>query len=281
MAVRSEMGPQAVSELLVRVEHHPVTALIGDVRKFMHGCLTQLLVRHGINIGGFEIDHVCFRVDTNKLCAYAVAPAACCAALYSNALQYFHCHACMVADAELGSQLDLAEWATKLIEAPIGGRPISTYRLMPPLMVSATLSKATCVRMEHYDGTTIVTNACASSIQQSGATARNDGSTYTGGKQPRWRWEISCLELPAVKEGSPYARGLEHMEVVVGVAGVHTFHQQSSRTLLEAWMQNNALRPCGERNCFKTKALQKVPPPLFFFPSSVQFSCFSSHLPFN
>ena len=89
-----------------------------------------------------------------------------------------------------------------LVESIIGGRPISTFRLNPPLEIT--------VRRNH-------TNK-AGDADYADNTDNSEGSCGSGGSSgDGWiTFQIECLELPCPKPRRFYASGLEHVEFVVG-----------------------------------------------------------------
>ena len=76
--------------------------LLGNPVSFVTQVI-DALVSEGIDVSELELDHVCYRVKTQT--------------------EYEH------------YQTELAKLGTLLTEAPIGGRPISTYKLEKPIKV--------------------------------------------------------------------------------------------------------------------------------------------------
>lgn len=107
--------------MAVELVPHPMEALLGvSVAKFLNQVLTEL-AELGLRseVVGREIDHICYRVSRQG--------------------EY----------EKLRADLLSANWATLLVEAAVGGRLISTFRLSPPLMVTGMGGKwdVTCLEL--------------------------------------------------------------------------------------------------------------------------------------
>eukprot|EP01137_Pigoraptor_chileana_P020301 Opistho-2@493 len=110
-----------------------IRAVLGDVDAFASRLIGHLSAA-GVDVSRYEMDHVCYRVESN--------------------------------DEYLEKKKELNTIGQQLYgDAIIGGRPIATFKLNEPIR--------------------------------------------TNGK------EVTCVELPSPKRGSPYKTGLEHAEFVI------------------------------------------------------------------
>lgn len=117
----------------MRQFNHPVNEFLGAHSTFLDQILS-LLEKDQIDVSSYELDHICYRVETMD--------------------SYYNI-----------SKL-LLDHAILLTESQIQGRPISTFKLNEPL--------------EYQDR------------------------------------KIYLIELPSPKSSSPYSKGFEHVEFVVG-----------------------------------------------------------------
>ena len=75
--------------------------LLGDVQGFL-ALVTHSLEEDGMDVSGYELDHICYKVET------------------AERYKYF--------------QGELAHYGDLLTETPVGGRKISTYKLEEPIL---------------------------------------------------------------------------------------------------------------------------------------------------